>query len=59
MKGVFFCLVCTSRKTINICELKVDVQEGALIFREIIDNECVSFIQFMFSSSVVYGHSPL
>ena len=28
------------------------------MFREIIDNEFISFIQFMFSSIIVHGHSP-
>ena len=45
--------MCTYRKTIIFFEVKVDVQKGALRFKEIFDNGHVSFIQLMFSSIVV------
>ena len=44
-----FSLVCTSKNSIKFYEVKVDVQKGALSFREKIDNRHVSFIHFTFS----------
>ena len=49
----------TSKKVIKLYEVKVDVQHGALRFREIYDNRCVSFVHFPFSCPLfAYGHSP-
>ena len=48
----YFSRVCTSRKVINIFKVKVDVQKGALRFREKNNKRFVSFVHFMFSSIV-------
>ena len=48
----FFSLVSTSKKAFKLYEVKVDVQKGALKFREKIDNKYVNFIHFTFSSIV-------
>lgn len=49
-----FCLVFTLEKVIHNVEVKVDVQEVALGFREKkLDNKCVSSIQFIVSSIMV------
>ena len=48
----FFFLVCTFKNAIMNVDVKVDVQKGALGFREI-DNICASSIQFRFSFIVV------
>ena len=48
-----FSLVCTFKRVIKNVQIKVDVQKGALGFRENNDNRCVNFIQFMFSSIIV------
>ena len=50
---IFFFVVCTFEKTIKNVEVKVDVQKGALGFRENFDNRYVSSIQFTFTSIVV------
>ena len=49
-----FCssLVCTFKKAMKNFESKVDVQKGAIRFREEIDNRYASFIQFTFSSII-------
>ena len=49
----YFSLVRTSKKSLKKFELRVDVQKRALSFRGKLDNRCVSFIQFTFSSNVV------
>ena len=38
----YFSLLCTLKKAIKNYEVKVDVQKGALRFREKVDNGCVS-----------------
>ena len=48
-----FSLLCTLIKVIKNIEVKVDVQKGALRYREKFDNRLVRFIQFAFSSIVV------
>ena len=50
---MLFFLVCTFRKAIKKFEVDVNVQKRALRFKETIDNRCVGFIQFKFSSIVV------
>ena len=54
LKGevLFFSSVYVEKAIINL-GVKVDVQKGALRFREKFDKRWVSFIQFMFSSIVV------
>ena len=37
-------VVCTFKKAFKNVEIKVDVQKGALGFREIFGNRCVGFI---------------
>jgi hypothetical protein len=49
-----FSLVCTFRNAINKFEVKINVPNGALRFREFFTiYECASFIQFTFASIVV------
>ena len=48
-----FPLVCPSKKTIKKFEKKVDVQKGVLTLREKLDNKCINFIEFAFSSTLV------
>ena len=49
-----FSLVCTSRKAIKFSKVIVYVRTiGWPEFRANLDNRCVSFIQFMFSSIIV------
>ena len=47
-------------KAIKNFEVKVDAHKGILTFRGKIDNKCVGFIQFVFSSIVViWEASPM
>jgi len=52
-KGHYFALVCTSRKAIKNFEVDVNVQKGALRFREKKPTLDVGFIRSMFPSIVV------
>ena len=47
-EGFNVSLVCTHKYDIVICEVKVDVQKGALRFRDFLDNRCVSFMYLTF-----------
>jgi hypothetical protein len=54
MREMYHCsLVCTYRKAFKNIKGKVDVQKGALGFKEKIDNKRASSIQFIFSFIVV------
>ena len=53
MEEYSFSLMCTFKKIVKNVDVKVDVQKGALGFRKIIDNKCVSSIQFKFSFIIV------
>ena len=51
---IIFSLVCTLKRLFRKIDVKVDVQKGALRFRDFFDNNrCVSFIQLKFSSVVI------
>ena len=53
-----FSLVRTSKLGSIVFEVKIELQNGALRFREKIDNKCVNFIQFMLSCIVSHGNIP-
>lgn len=46
-------VVCALKKVVNNFEVKVDVPNGGLRFREKIDLRCVSFMQFPSSCIIV------
>ena len=43
--------MCTFKKAIKNFEVNVDLQKGAMRFREKFDDICASFIHFTFTSS--------
>ena len=49
----YFSLECTFRKVVKGWKVKINVQRGALRFREKFDNRCVNFILFIFSFIIV------
>ena len=53
MERYYYFVVCTFEKAMKNVKVKVNVQKGALGFRENFDNRCVSSIQFTFAFIVV------